>query len=190
MPLNIWSVQLLCPHEEADNELYRGVLTRAGMHQKTRLVLDIDCFYNMATEYLRCSKCGKKMVAWAHNIVSQLDRDRQLLFPAILTARYSCDKKVVGLLRQRGLGNSSSMVRRQLEESHGDTYLRNVHHYLSACRTFKTAGSVGLVSASSIEEPPSLTPVPRHRWLMKVYQLDVVSVLTMLRPPSHHCLGM
>ncbi|OWF46926.1 hypothetical protein KP79_PYT14938 [Mizuhopecten yessoensis] len=115
--------------------------------------------------------------------------DRQLLFPAILTTRYSCDKKVVGLLRQRWLGNSSSMVRRQLEEAHGYTYLRNVHHYLSAFRTFKTAGSVGLVSASSIEEPPSLTLVPRHRWLIKVYQLDVLQRLDFVKGSITSLLG-
>ncbi|XP_069106499.1 uncharacterized protein [Argopecten irradians] len=181
MPVNIWGVQLHCPHTDDDNRKCSGVLTRAGIHQKTRLVVDVDCFYNMASEYLRCSKCGKKMVAWAHNIVEQLDRDRQLLFPAILTAKLSCDKKVVTLLRQRGLGNSSSMVQKQLEELHGDNYLRKVHNYLSACKTFQAATSSGLLSAMSVEQPPPQTAVPQHRWLMKVYQLDVLQRIDIVK---------
>ena len=114
------------------------------------------------------------MVAWAHNILTQLDMDRQLLFPCILTAKFACDRKVVGLLRQRGLGNSSSMVCHQLEEAHGERYLREVHHYLTNCKTFMAASLAGLVSTTNLEAPPPLIPVPRHRWFMKVYQLDVL----------------
>ena len=63
----------------------------------------------------------KKLPNWAHNIISQLNSDRQLLFPCILNSKYACDKRVVGFLRHGGLGNSSSMLRRQLEALHGSS---------------------------------------------------------------------
>lgn len=89
--------------------------------------------------------------------------------------------KVVESLQQRSLGNSSSMICRQLEEAHADKYLRDSHHYLTACKTFKTAASSGLLSHPTFEEPPEIQTLPRHRWLMKVYQLDVLQRLDYIK---------
>ncbi|XP_064598458.1 uncharacterized protein LOC135464821 [Liolophura sinensis] len=114
MPVNFGGVKLLCPHGSEFGKC-GGVLTRVGFHQKTRMVLDVDSFYIIAAEYLQCSSCGAKVISWAHNIISQLDLDRQIVFPCILTAKFACGRKVVELLRQGGLGNSSSLLRRQLE---------------------------------------------------------------------------
>ena len=108
-------------------------------------------------------------MAWAHDILNQLDMDRQQLFPCILTAKYACAKKVIQLLRHRGMGNSSSMVCHQVEETHGERYLKDVHHYLTNCKTFKAASSSGLVLTTDDDSPPQIIPVPRHRWFIKVY---------------------
>lgn len=57
MPRHLFHMDLVCPQEECN-----GKLTNAGVHQKTRMVLDVDSFYNMAGEYLSCPKCSKKVI--------------------------------------------------------------------------------------------------------------------------------
>ena len=62
MPLTVWGVILDCPHTVRESDIAcPGTMGRAGMYQKTRLVLDVDSFYVIATEYLRCSRCGRKV---------------------------------------------------------------------------------------------------------------------------------
>ena len=56
MPVNMWGVVL-----RRTNGLCNRVLTKSGMHGKTRLVLDVDSFYNIASEYLSCNSCNKKV---------------------------------------------------------------------------------------------------------------------------------
>ncbi|XP_056022081.1 mucin-5AC-like [Ostrea edulis] len=72
----------LCSPQEDCN----GKLTNAGVHQKTRMVLDVDNFYNMAGEYLSCPKCSKKVISWSEGILKQLDNTTRNQFPCILTA--------------------------------------------------------------------------------------------------------
>ena len=56
MPRHLFHINLVCPQEDCN-----GSLTNAGVHQKTRMVLDVDTFYIMAGEYLSCPKCSKKV---------------------------------------------------------------------------------------------------------------------------------
>ena len=81
MPVRLWAFKLTCPQPAC-----QGKLHKAGVYTKTiRKVLDIDAWYLMATEYLACSRCTKRVVAWSQGIVRQLDAAHRCLFPAILT---------------------------------------------------------------------------------------------------------
>ncbi|KAL6475704.1 hypothetical protein MHYP_G00167440 [Metynnis hypsauchen] len=48
----------------------------------------------MATEYLECHLCRKKVAGWSQDILEQLDPAHRAMFPAILTYSY------IGWLRQ------------------------------------------------------------------------------------------
>ena len=104
MPRKLWRIQLKCPQPGCRNI----DLTSAGIHKKTRQVIDVAGSYNIASETLVCQKCKRKVLAWSHNIITHLDIGHQIQFPCIWTAMKACDIKVVRLLRQRGLGNSST----------------------------------------------------------------------------------
>uniref|UniRef100_A0A8W8NVU4 DUF6729 domain-containing protein n=1 Tax=Magallana gigas TaxID=29159 RepID=A0A8W8NVU4_MAGGI len=95
--------------------------------------------------------------------------------PAFLISKYACDLKIVRLLRQRGLGNSSSAVMKQVREQHGESYLNNLQMHLPHCRDFKTSAERGLFAPIQFSEPPPAAAVPTHCWLMKVYQIDVLN---------------
>ncbi|XP_078811401.1 uncharacterized protein LOC144995549 [Oryzias latipes] len=56
MPHKIWGLQLTCP-----KPLCGGSLTKAELYRTIRRVLDIDGWYLMATEYLECRWCKKKV---------------------------------------------------------------------------------------------------------------------------------
>ncbi|KAL1269405.1 hypothetical protein QQF64_031694 [Cirrhinus molitorella] len=64
-----------------------------------RRVLDLNGWYFMATEYLECRSCKKKLAAWSQDILDQLDPSHREQFPAVLTYRLSCDREVVRLMR-------------------------------------------------------------------------------------------
>ncbi|KAK5611523.1 hypothetical protein CRENBAI_015476 [Crenichthys baileyi] len=103
----------------------------------------------MATEYLECHRCKKKVGGWSQGIVGQLPPTYSCLFPAVLTYKLSCDHKVVAQLRSRTLGNS-------------------------ACDpAFLALGSVSKQSAP----PPPMPPVPSPVGLLTVYGYDVVTRL-------------
>ncbi|XP_075959015.1 uncharacterized protein LOC142962422 [Anarhichas minor] len=53
-------LQLACPQP-----LCTGTLTKAGLYRTIRRVLDIDGWYLMATEYLECRRCKKKVGGWS-----------------------------------------------------------------------------------------------------------------------------
>lgn len=115
------------------------------------------------------------VISWSEGVLNQLDNATRSRFPCILTSKYACDLKIVRLLRQRGLGNSSSAVMKQVREQHGESYLNNLQLYLSHCRDFKTSAERGFFAPIQFSEPPPAAAVPRHRWFMKVYQIDVLN---------------
>jgi hypothetical protein len=84
-------------------------------------------------------------------------------------------------MRQRSLGNSSSAVRKQVLEEHGETYLVNLQRYLSNYKDFKTSAKRGFIVLPPFTEPPPQTPIPGHRWFMLVYQLDVIQRLDYIK---------
>nr|XP_055065265.1 uncharacterized protein LOC129447527 [Misgurnus anguillicaudatus] len=62
-PVRLWGIRLTCCNKG---------LTKCGLYKTIRRVLDIDGWYLMATEYLECRRCKKKVAAWSQEVVSHL----------------------------------------------------------------------------------------------------------------------
>ncbi|KAH3815493.1 hypothetical protein DPMN_144016 [Dreissena polymorpha] len=99
----------------------------------------------MASEYLQCTDCKRKVISWSHDILSQLDVGHRVQFPCILTAMLACDIQVILPLCNRGLGNSSSQIQKKLEEQHSEAHLKKQLHYLNDCKGFSGAMKSGLM---------------------------------------------
>lgn len=82
MPYHLWKVRLSCP--ECGKQL-----TGAGVHKRARLVLDVDRYYLMITETLRCNSVGCKTnyISSSKTILDQLDLAHRLEFSMILTQK-------------------------------------------------------------------------------------------------------
>lgn len=173
MPKKLWKVRLTCPGKDCKGQ----ELTSAGIYRTLRRVLSLSGFYYLATEYLECSKCKRKLCNWNQDLLDQLDVGRRTQFPCILTRLKACDLEVVKLLRHRGLGNSVSRLRQNLAEVHGEDMLKRTAHYLSDCQTFSAAHKKGLVDKSHFPPPPTPHRVPSCQWLTTVYSFDVQSRL-------------
>jgi hypothetical protein len=171
MPRKLWKVRLFCPHPTCTKK----ELTSAGIYQKVRQVLDIDSHYHLAAEYLECKSCKRKVISWSQCIVQQLDIGHQLEFPVLLSYRYACDVRVIRMLRQRGLGNSSTQLQKKLTEQHSEKWLQRTIRYVSDCDHFVKASKSGLVTRIEFEEPPTYMPVPKYKWLLTIYAKDVLS---------------
>ncbi|XP_034386340.1 uncharacterized protein LOC117729430 [Cyclopterus lumpus] len=169
MPHRIWHQQLTCPQP-----LCTGSMTKAGLYRTIRRVLDIDGWYLMATEYLECRRCKKKVGGWSQGIIRQLAPQYSCQFPAVLTYKLSCDLRVVVQLRSRTLGNSASRLYNTLREQHSETWMRRAIQYLGVCEQF-----LALYSArgQTPPPPPEMPPVPTPVWLMTVFTYDVLSRL-------------
>ncbi|XP_078811400.1 uncharacterized protein LOC144995548 [Oryzias latipes] len=153
MPHRIWGLQLTCPQP-----LCGGSLTKAGLYKTIRRVLDIDGWYLMATEYLECCRCKKKVGGWSQGIIRQLAPTHSCQFPAVLTYKLSCDQRVVAQLRSHTLGNSANRLYNTLREQHSDSWMRRAIHYLSVCKQFLALSNVGgAVSTTSTYAPSSIT---------------------------------
>ncbi|XP_047187902.1 uncharacterized protein LOC118310714 isoform X2 [Scophthalmus maximus] len=177
MPQKLWQVRLKCPHPECQNEL----LTSAGLHQKIRQVVGVGKMYFVASEYLACRRCKRKFTSWSHDIVSQLDIGHRVQFPCILTSKLACDKEVATLMRQLGLGNSSSQIQRKLQESHTEVWLQKIVQYLTECKGIASAVASGLILPVTFEPAPAMLPVPKHQWLMQVYVQDILQRLNEIK---------
>ena len=94
----IYGMRLICPRCHVTD------LTKQGPYRRTRLVLDIDGFYILASEYLHGSRCKKNQISWNPEILDQLDPGTRSRFPVQVLYRTACDKRVIALLHQRGLG--------------------------------------------------------------------------------------
>ena len=171
MPRKLWKVTLYCLHEGCDRKL----LTSAGIYSTVRQVIDIDSNYNLAAEYLECRHCKRKVISWSPEIIKQLDTGHQLQFPVLLTYQYACDVRVIRLLRNRGLGNSSTQLQKKLTEEHSEKWLQKSAQYLTDCKYFANAFKSGLTGPLNFQEPPEFVPVPKYKWLLTVYALDIMA---------------
>ncbi|WAQ97076.1 hypothetical protein MAR_029766 [Mya arenaria] len=104
--------------------------TASGIYNKLRHAVDVSTMYLPASVYLQCPSCKRKVIAWSHNIICQLDIAKQHVFPCILTSIKACDLKVVRLLRERGLGNSSSKIQKKLHEGRSKGWMSKTANYL------------------------------------------------------------
>ncbi|KAI4800779.1 hypothetical protein KUCAC02_007077 [Chaenocephalus aceratus] len=130
MPYNLWNVRVFCP-------TCGKQLTGGGVHRRSRKVLDIDRYYLMVTETLRCSVCVVNFLSTSQTVRDQLDLPHQKMFRLILTHKYACDIRVIRFLRERTLGNSPArLVKKQLKENHGEEWLNRLAHYLGECADF------------------------------------------------------
>ncbi|MCI4379004.1 hypothetical protein PGIGA_G00222790 [Pangasianodon gigas] len=171
MPYNPWKVLslfvLFCP-------VCGKQLTGYGIHKRARRVLDIDRYYLMVTETLRCTACHLNDISTSQTVLNQLDLPHQTLFRVILTYKYACDIRVIRLLRERTLGNSPTRLARQLKENHGEEWLHHLAHYMEECAVFADRPNFLPVA---FQEPPEPIEVPTSKCLLTVYGKDIISRL-------------
>ena len=93
------------------------------------------------------------------------------LFPFF---RYSCDIRVLRMMRERTMGNSTTQLYRKLQEQHSEAWMQRVLQYLTACEPF---------TRSSVVPPPAFAepPLPKPKWLLAVYARDVLGRLHELK---------
>ncbi|CAK6975525.1 uncharacterized protein LOC124857001 [Scomber scombrus] len=154
----MWHYHLKCPN-------CAKTLTGCGIFKTVRKVLDLDGWYYMATEYLECRYCRKKVAGWSECVRMQLDFVHQQLFPAVLTYRLSCDRKVLGLMKGRTLRISVSRLHAFLTEQHTAEWMRRGNHYLHTCYMLEVPG----VKMPPPPVLPNLEPVPSSSWLLDTY---------------------
>lgn len=82
--------------------------------------------------------------------------------------------RVIRLLRERTLGNSSTRLVKQLKENHGEEWLNCLAHYLGECAEFVDRPSLFPVIC---QEPPEPIAIPTSRWILSVYAKDILSRL-------------
>ncbi|MEQ2198945.1 hypothetical protein XENOCAPTIV_021287 [Xenoophorus captivus] len=87
---------------------------------------------------------------------------------------YACDIRVIRLVRDRTLGNSSARLLKQLKENHGEEWLNRLGHYFEECANFVNRPSLFPVVC---QEPPEPIDVPTDRWLLSVYDRDILSCI-------------
>lgn len=177
MPQKLWQVKLTCLHPDWQKDL----LTSAGLHQKIRQVVALGNIYFVASEYLVCRRCKRKVISWSHDIISQLNIGHRVQSPCILTSKLACDFKAVSLMRQQGLGNSSSQIQCKLQERHAEVWLQKTVQYLTDCKGIASAVTSSLILPVTFEPAPSMPSVPKHWWLMQVYDQDVLQRLDEIR---------
>ncbi|XP_049320206.1 uncharacterized protein LOC125802508 isoform X1 [Astyanax mexicanus] len=165
MPYHLWKVRLQCP--DCGKQL-----TGCGIHKRVRHVLDIDRYYLMVTETLRCNFCKVTHLSTSKTVLDQLDVPHRSEFRIILTRKYACDIRVIRLMRERTLGNSSNRLLKQLKENHSEEWLIRLARYFGECESFVAHPSLFPVV---FQEPPEPIAVPTERWLLTVYGKDIMS---------------
>ena len=81
MPKKLWKVKLMCPYCK------NVELVLSGPYRVTRMVLDIDSFYILATEYLCCKNCRRFQIGWSNSVLNQLDHGHRSQFPVLITRK-------------------------------------------------------------------------------------------------------
>ncbi|KAK1893511.1 ATP-dependent protease ATPase subunit HslU [Dissostichus eleginoides] len=135
------------------------------LHQKIRQVVAVGKMYFVASEYLACRRCKRKVISWSHGLVSQLDIGHRVQFPCILTSKLAW------------LGNSSSQIQRKLQECHAEVWMQETVQYLQDCKGIASAVTSGPILPMPFDPVPAMPPVPKHHWLMQVYAQDVLQRL-------------
>lgn len=96
--------------------------------------------------------------------------------------RYSCDKHVIRLLRERTLRNSSTKLYKQVLEQHSEDYLQRVLRFLQAREPFHIQAQKRMLTINSpTKNIPDMAPVPKPSWSLAVYIREVMSQLDELK---------
>ena len=92
--------------------------------------------------------------------------------------RYSCDLRVVRLMRERTMGNSSTRVQKQVAEQHTESHMNRALQFLQARQPFEIQSSKGLFELPCpAQNIPPLAPIPKPDWFLAVYLRDVITRL-------------
>ncbi|KAL2082094.1 hypothetical protein ACEWY4_021912 [Coilia grayii] len=162
MPHRMWAYNFCCP-------TCGGKLACAGLYETVRRVLDMSGWYFMATECLECSSCHKKVAGWSHDVLEQLDITHREEFPAVVTHRLSCDRAVIGLLKEHTLGYSASRIHASLVKQHTREWMARSTSYLSVLRKLRAPDA-----APQVVTLPTMHQVPDVPSLMSVYARDAL----------------
>ena len=139
-PYELWKVRLSCPEPACHGH---QLTSSSNTYKHTiRRVLDFSSFYNMASEYLECTRCKEWYISWSDTVLNQLSWRRRSKFLAILTYRYARDMEVVGTMRERSLGNSCTQLYRKLVEQHRLTWMQRGIEYMSVYKPFAAPSQV------------------------------------------------
>ncbi|GFN91715.1 hypothetical protein PoB_001822100 [Plakobranchus ocellatus] len=180
MPYRIWGTRFHCTKPDCR----RQQLVSCGLYKTVRRVIDLSNDYYMGAEYLECGKCHKKLPSWSMDILDQLDPAHRSYFPAVLTYHLALDKRVVALVKDRSLGNSTTQLARKLQEKHTHDYLERKLRY------FSTVGKLlQQMPGMKIKDCPPYRPSPSPKWLLSVYVTDVFSRLEGLKSAITSTLG-
>lgn len=91
-----------------------------------------------------------------------------------LFLRYSCDIRVLRMMRERTMGNSVTQLYKKLQEQHSEAWMQRVLQYLTACEPFTRSA---VLRPPAFAEPPVLPALPKPKWLLAVYARDVLGRL-------------
>ena len=158
MPANMWEAKFTCP-------ICSKPLRKHGIYFNVRRVLDVSCYYYIATEHLDCI-CGKSFQSWDSRLLSQLPYGTQLKFPAVLTYKYAVDKNLLIDLRARTLGNSPTSIHTLINLKHSDSYIKRSVMYLEDVKRHQAALKIHCCPAVTYSEVPPMTPVPTPKWFL------------------------
>ena len=156
-------------------------LRSKGLYNRVRLVLDMETYYYMVTEYMHCT-CGRTYAAWEKRTMDQLPYALLVKFPAILTYKYTCDISVISMLRSRTLGNSSTAIQNSLCEIHSEYWLKRHTEYLHDCMKHKESFiNFNQTQPIIYERANQFKVLPCGKWFLAAYARDVFSRLPSLK---------
>ncbi|XP_031731676.1 uncharacterized protein LOC116399006 isoform X2 [Anarrhichthys ocellatus] len=170
VPYRMWQCTISCP-------VCAHRMTGCGLYKTVRKVLDSDGWYFMGTEYLDCRHCGKKLASWSRSILSQLDEEYRRMFPAVLTYRLSCDKRVLVQMRGWSLGNSADRLRSCLVEQHTAAWMNSCIRFMSTYRKSTMPG----VTVPPPPDLPEMDLVPTRQWILSAFATDSFARLEEMR---------
>ena len=78
------------------------------------------------------------------------------------------------MLRERGLGNSTTQLRKKVAEQIGEEHLNRVLRYLSDC-SMRSAAFDAFRRQRAFLPPPPQPVVPSARWLLRAYVQDALT---------------
>jgi hypothetical protein len=171
------------------SKLSAQVTSFQGNYNRVRLVLDVNCYYYLAGEYMDCLDCKGTYISWDARMLEQLSAGVRARFPVVLTHKYACDRAVIALLRSRTLGNSPSALQQTLREMHSEEWLRNQLCYLSDCQQHRQGRLSMCQSAPQYPEAPSFRHVPSAPWFLACYVREVCSRLPELKAAATSIFG-